>query len=462
MDPTAVTHAPASLFSCDIPRLLRSAVSHHRAGRRLQAQRLYVEVLRLQPQHPEALHHLGVLALQSGEVQAAAALIRRAVASPAAPAAWRSNLAVALKSAGRADEALACYDRAIELAPADAHAHYNRAILLKDMLRLPEAIEGYSRALALKPDHHGAAGNLALALLLAGEFERGWALYESRWQRVESVRSRSGRPVTHWTGRAPLAGRSLLLWSEQGLGDTLQFCRYASLAAERGAHVALRVQPELVALMQSLAGVHEIGPVQEGEVAADLHAPLMSLPLAFGTRVETIPARDAYLRAPRDRVAAWERRLGPKTRPRVGLAWSGSPRTEDRGRRSIALAELAASLPADWDWISLQRDVKPQDEPALRSHAQLRHFGPELHDFVDTAALCELVDLVVSVDTSVVHLAGALGKPDWVLLPFSPDWRWLLDREDSPWYPSMRLWRQPRPGDWSAVLARVGDALAAH
>jgi hypothetical protein len=244
------------------------------------------------------------------------------------------------------------------------------------------------------------------------------------------------------------------------LGDTLQFCRYAKEVAALGANVLLEVRSALVPLLAGMEGVTRV--LQEGSPlpAFDYHCPLMSLPLAFKTDLHNIPSsRIPYIRSDAARVAAWREKLGIRTKPRVGLVWSGSIAHKNDGNRSMALAEILP-LVCDWaEWVSLQKDLSESDAALLASRADIRHVGGELKDFADTAALVELMDVVVTVDTSVAHLAGAMGRPVWILLPWNPDWRWLLDREDSVWYPTARLFRQPAIGDWAIPVRRLREEL---
>lgn len=264
-------------------------------------------------------------------------------------------------------------------------------------------------------------------------------------------------PQPLWDGREPLAGKTLLLQAEQGLGDTLQFCRYASVAQQQGARVVLEAQPPLVPLLRSLQGASQVVARGDPLPAFDVHCPLMSLPVAFGTTLDSVPSAVPYLEAPAERVQAWRSRLGPAKAPRVGLAWSGSRTHRQDRERSLALERLLAALPPGLTYVSLQKEVRDTDRPAMQG---LQDMGAELADFADTAALCEQLDLVISVDSSVAHLAGALGRETWLLLPFNADWRWLLRRADSPWYPGMRLLRQPVAGDWDAVLDGLRPAMA--
>jgi hypothetical protein len=296
--------------------------------------------------------------------------------------------------------------------------------------------------------------------LRLGDFATGWREYEWRWEEKpwKGAKPRFARP--EWLGAEPLAGKTLLLYNEQGLGDTLQFCRYAKRAAESGANVVLVVQPQLRSLLAGLEGTTRVLERRSELPAFDCHCPLPSAPLAFKTGLDTIPADIPYIRSDPALVGAWRERLGAKTRPRVGVAWSGNPGHLNDRNRSVALAQMLPLASEEGEWVSLQKDTRAADARVLASRSDIRHFGEALGDFADTAALVEHMDVVVTVDTSVAHLAGAMGKPTWILLPFNPDWRWLLDREDSPWYPTARLFRQPAIGDWASVIARVRDELA--
>lgn len=341
-----------------------------------------------------------------------------------------NNLGGALSDLGRPAEALACYDRALAIRPDDVSAHFGRS----------------------RP------------LLLRGEYAEGWREFE--WRRrggtAEAIKLR-GFAQPQWQGE-DVAGKTLLLHAEQGFGDTLQFCRYASLVGAT-ARVILEVQPPLVRLCSSLAGVAQVVARGEPPPAFDLHCPLMSLPLAVGTTLDTIPSEVPYLAADPELVAGWRERLAGLDGLQVGLVWAGSLRPEpelsaiDR-RRSITLAMMAPLGEASGvSFISLQKREPGAQSANAELGLALHDFTANLQDFADTAALIEALDLVISVDTSVAHLAGALGKPIWLLNRFDTCWRWLLDRDDSPWYPQLRQFRQPRPGDWNSALHAARDAL---
>jgi hypothetical protein len=293
---------------------------------------------------------------------------------------------------------------------------------------------------------------------LLGDFVQGWRQYEWRFKQEELVAPNRDFGVPRWHGTEALEGRTILLHFEQGLGDTIQFCRYAKALAQQGARVILEVQEPLKSLLAQVEGVHSIIAHGEPLPTFDLYSPLLSLPLAFGTDLSSIPA-PAALRAGERHVAAWKRRLGKDTRPRVGLVWSGNSFHINDQSRSIPLADFSQILCEGAAFCSLQTEVREADRLALKARPEIRICSDQIRDFSDTAALIEAMDLVITVDTSVAHLAGSMGKPVWILLPANPDWRWMLERDDSPWYPTARLFRQPEQGDWSSVLHRVREAL---
>lgn len=413
--------------------------------------------LALQPAFPAALKARGDALLDLAQPAAALASLQRALAlEPRYPTALTSR-ALALIELDRPAEALASCDQALTLDPALVRALKVRGDSLFALKRGHEAVESYERALALNPRYAAARLNAGLCRLSVGDFGRGWKDYEARLELPEAARVKRGFNLPRWTGAEPIAGKTLLLHADQGLGDTIHFCRYADLLAKRGAIVALAVQPQLKSLLATLASTPAI--VSEGESgAADLSCPLLSAPLACGTRADTIPADVPYLASDPRRLAHWQSRLGPRTAPRIGLVWSGNPQNPRNRKRAIPLAQAAALVDPRAQFVSLQKEASDA-ERSLLAGLNVAHFGEELRDFGDTAALVDCTDLVVTVDTAVAHLAGAMGKRTWILLPYVPDWRWLWDRDDSPWYPSVRLFRQPAAGDWESVLRDVGAQL---
>jgi hypothetical protein len=296
-------------------------------------------------------------------------------------------------------------------------------------------------------------------LLLTGDFEQGWPLYEQRWENKNLDLKKWTVPQPLWLGVEPLDGKTIVLHAEQGFGDTIQFCRYAKLVCALGARVILQVPKSLVPLLVGLDDVAELRDMQQPLPDFDYHCPLMSLPLAFKTTLTTIPSTTRYLQASQTKLTEWTHKLGQKTKPRVGLVWSGNPAHKNDENRSLKLEQLLTILPKGIDYICLQKEVRASDQELLNNQVAIKTFCHALNDFSDTAALCELMDVVISVDTSVAHLASALGKATWVLLPYAPDWRWLLNRQDSPWYQSVRLYRQGEQRDWHNVLQQIANDL---
>jgi predicted O-linked N-acetylglucosamine transferase (SPINDLY family)/ADP-heptose:LPS heptosyltransferase len=472
---------------------LQQAVSLHQQGQLADAEILYKEILQTQPQQADALHLLGAIAKQRGQAQIAVDLISQSLKINPNNAAAHSNIALAFQALNRFDDALASYDNALAIQPDYAEALFNQGITLQCLDRFDEAIDSYDRALAIQPEHAETAFNKGVALehfkrfneaiasyeyaftiqpdcakahwnsglcrLLLGDFDTGWKEYEWRWKTDESKNILVKFSKPQWFGEETLQDKTILLHSEQGLGDTIQFCRYAKLVADLGARVILEVQKPLLRLLTNLEGIDQLVVRDSPLPDFDLHCPLLSLPLAFKTRLDSIPANNPYLFSEPDKVKHWQKILGEKTLPRVGLVWAGSSTHQNDHNRSLTLQELLPLLTPHCHYVSLQKDLRDQDAELLAEQPILQHYGEQLNDFTDTAALCELMDIVISVDTSVAHLAAAMGKPTWILLPFIPDWRWLLSRDDSPWYPAVRLFRQTQHGDWQSVIERVSHEL---
>ncbi|NTW51221.1 MAG: tetratricopeptide repeat protein [Chlorobiaceae bacterium] len=358
------------------------------------------------------------------------------------------------------DAALDSFDHAITLRPDYAEAYSNRAIPLLVLKQFDAAMDSFDRAITINPDYADAYWNKALVMLMTGNYKKGWTLYEWRWKvdGFPSPRRNFTQPL--WIGNESIEGKTILLHSEQGLGDTIQFCRYVKLVKDLGARVIVEADASLIGLLSQLDGVAKLVAKGDALPFFDLHCPLLSLPLAFNTTLETIPSSSGYLSADTEKVIEWAQRLGPKTKPRIGLVWNGSITHTNDHNRSVSLLSLTRHLPPGFQYISLQKEVRDTDRPLLDSAANIVHPGDDVTDFNDTAALCELMDLVISIDTSVAHLSAAMGKPTWILLPFLPDWRWLLDRDDSPWYASARLYRQEALGDWHGAFTKVGNDLS--
>jgi tetratricopeptide (TPR) repeat protein len=433
----------------------------------------YRQAVALQPDHLQAHVNLGNLLADLDRPAEALVSYDRALAIQADLPQALSNRADVLRMLGRHAEALDCCGQAIALDPSFSDALINRAAVLFELSSHREAVADYEAALRLDPHRAEAETHCGCALLALGDFEAGWARYEAR-TRITEDRSRFvadrafGRP--QWRGEQSLEGKTILLHSEQGLGDTLQFCRYANLAKAAGARVVLEAERPLLALLGTLVGADTV--VEKGMALPDfdLHCSLMSLPRAFRTTLDTVPAGIPYLHADPAKAQAWAERLGEPRRRRVGLVWSGGFRPDRpqlwavNRRRNIALEKLAPLAAADADFYSLQKGEPAESElkdlvakgwngPAITD------FTADLHDFADTAALMENLDLVIAVDTSTAHLAGAMGKPVWLFNRFDSCWRWMTERSDSPWYPTLRLFRQRTFGEWGPVVEEVVRAL---
>jgi tetratricopeptide (TPR) repeat protein len=417
----------------------------------------YERAIVARPDHVTASCNRGATLLQLGRLDKALASFDYALTLAPNHAEALSNRGITLHRLSRFEEALASYDRALTARPNYAEALCNRGVTLHEMRRFDDALESYAQALAARPDYAEAHFNEGLSRALIGDYQRGLQKFEWRWRAEQRDQKRDFRQPL-WLGTDDIAGKTILIHAEQGFGDTVQFARYVPMVAARGARVILAVQRPLRRLMESLGGATDIVARGEKLPAFDLHCPLLSLPLAFGTRPETIPSATPYLHASSADLARWKERLGPRRRPLVGLTWSGGPTLR---HRSTKLKELLPLLDSSRHatFVGLQKEIPPEDLPTLTNQSSLLHFGHEFSDFADTAAVIAQLDLVISVDTAIAHLAGALAKPVWVLLPYVPDWRWGLDRNDCPWYPSARLFRQDECRAWDRVVARLDSAV---
>jgi tetratricopeptide (TPR) repeat protein len=447
----------------------------------------------LAPDDINVLHQHANALLSLGRSEDALAEFRQVLARAPRHGEARLNCGIVCAALGRLDEAVAEFDAALTLVPGHPAVHYNRALALHDLGRYSEAVQAHDRALAAAPQHAGAwlhrgralaalkridealasygkAGALrkndpdvefseALALLASDDYRRGFAKYEARWRRTGMPALRSRRQPL-WLGEYPLAGKTVLLHAEQGFGDTIQFARYVPLLAAAGPKkIVLEVQSELTALLARLAGDATLIARGEALPPFDVHCPLGSLPLAMGTDFTDVPAPIPYLSADGGAVAKWSARLGAIERPRIALAWSGNAGHYNDHNRSIPFPRLVPLLGLPARFISVQRDLRQEDAERLAAEPRVTHLGGDLENFTDTAAVLAQCDLVIGADTAVAHLAGAMGRPLWVLIPFAPDWRWTLNGETSPWYPAARLFRQTALGDWDNVVARVAAEL---
>jgi Tfp pilus assembly protein PilF len=477
-----------------IDAAFEKAQALHHAGKAQQAATLYQQIIQVQPDHSDTLTMYGFLMFQCGRHEDSLRLFEQALkVNPESARDWL-NCGIVLNSMKRYEDALASHERALQLDPDFPEAYLNRGVVLQEMNRLDEAVASYDRALKLRPEYVDALYNRgnalrsleryeealenwvraqaispdfahahyaeALCRLLLGDYARGWEQYEWRSKGMSNIAPRQfSQPL--WLGHEDIAGKTILLHAEQGFGDTIQFCRYAQHVTALGATVLLEVQPPLATLMSTLEGPKKVLPRGEPLPDFDFHTPLLSLPLAcLPTLGTTIPAQTPYLSAQPEKMEIWRREHGDDKRLRVGLAWSGSIKQGNDRNRSMCLTDLAPLLEnREVTFISVQKEVRDHDQAMLAESPQITHFGERLHDFADTAALMATLDLIITVDTSVAHLAGALGKPTWIMLAHVPDWRWLLEGTDCPWYPTAKLYRQPKAGDWSSVIDSISEDL---
>ncbi|MFT4121046.1 tetratricopeptide repeat protein [Bradyrhizobium sp.] len=466
----------------------------YRQGRLDEAAAAYRGVLAREPGNVAALRLLGLILHEAGRLDEAAAIYRRTCARDPDDHVIASNLGACLSELGALDDAIACCRQALRLKPDHAPAHTNLGIVFEKLERVDEAVAAHRRAVAADPGYAKGHANLAVALrnageidealavshravaldpeqplaqynhahflLMNGDFPNGFETY--RWRRQCKMLS-DGDPTfsePEWQGE-PLDGRTLLLFAEYGLGDALHFVRYLPMVTARGGTIILQVQPALASLLRTLPGVTVVArgvPLPP----FDLQLPLMSLPRLFGTTLHNIPADVPYLEADPAKVARWRAALAGVKQLKVGVVWAGNPKHKgDRQRSLSAEAVLPRLVMPGVQFYSLQKEPRPEDGPVLAALGDdIIDLAPTLGDFSDTAAAVAALDLVIAVDTSVAHLAGALGRPVWMLTPYALDWRWLRDREDSPWYPTMRLFRQRRPREWDDPLMRLSAALA--
>jgi tetratricopeptide (TPR) repeat protein/ADP-heptose:LPS heptosyltransferase len=421
----------------------------------------YAQAIALDPRLGDPYYNRGIALFELARYAKALTSYDQALALGFNGAAVYGNRAKALGALELTADAVRDFDTAIALKPDYAEAHNNRGNALWTLGQHQAAIDAYRQALALDPGLADAHWNLGLALLRTGRFDEGLPHYEWRNRRNNPVAIRA-LIQPRWTGAEDLAGKTLFVFWEQGLGDTINFARYLKPLAARGASIVFSVPESLRSLLSQLdPNIQIIGPA-ETPARFDYQIPVMSLALASRTNLQSIPSSPGYLAADPALSAAWKARLPVNGRPSIGLAWSGNPQMEDDRNRSTRLESFLPLLSANRNWISVQKEVREVDAALLRDTPAIRQVGDRLRDFADTAALIDALDLVVTVDTSVAHLAGALGKPAWILLCHNPDWRWLRDRDDSPWYPSARLFRQAKPGDWAGVIARVVTEMQAY
>jgi hypothetical protein len=430
----------------------------HTTGRQEEAIASYRQALLLAPDHPEIRYNLGNACLELGRLDEALAAYDAALAVQPDPVGALVNRGNTLLRLNQPLKAIASYDSALLAMPGHPQILTNRGHALRRLDRPDEALVEFAAALATAPEFAEAHFEAAMTRLSLGDFARGWKQYEWRWKAGAFARHRRPFGQPPWLGNEPVGGKTILLHAEQGFGDTIQFVRYAPLLAGQGANVICEVQPELKPLLSQLAGV-TVMAAGEPLPAFDLHCPLLSLPLALKTQLAAIPADVPYLAAPAQRVAQWRERL-PRGRPCAGFVWSGSPTHKNDANRSIALARLATVFEnPPLQCFGLQTELRAADREVLRDLPNLTQLGDDIGDFTDTAAIISLLDIVITVDTAAAHLAGALGKPVVILLPYAADFRWMRERADTPWYPTAKLLRQATFGDWGSVIADLCGEL---
>ena len=443
-----------ALHPDDIAALTARGEAQLRRKNQTEATNIFRRIVERWPNEWVGHNGLGVALNGQGRIDEAIALYEKAIElGPHQPGPW-NNLGYARVGQGRIDEGIRCYEKSLSFRPdfADAHNNLGNAYLAK--LDLDAAMRCYENALYFQPDHSDAHWNRALLHLLRGDFDRGWLEYEWRWLKFPEVRRYFRQPL--WDG-FDITGKTILLHAEQGFGDSIQFVRFAAQVEARGATVNLECQSELEGLLQHVPGVARTFSRGDPLPPFDVHCPLLSLPRALALTTINIPNQVPYIKVDQNLCRKWERRLkDDKSFFKIGIVWAGARTHRGDAERSIALEMLAPLASVDRVRLfSLQKDQAPPNP----SSVELVDFSRDLHDFADTAALITNLDLVIGVDTAVVHLAGALGKKVWTLLPFSPDWRWLLNRDDSPWYPTLRLFRQLSPQDWTGAIASMLESL---
>jgi tetratricopeptide (TPR) repeat protein len=420
----------------------------------------YRRVIKLNPFFLHAYYYLGEAFQDKGEIDEAVMYYKKELELNPDHADTYNNMGIILHSKGKIDEAIRYYEKALMLNPCSENVYNNFAIALKDSGVLDKAIYCYQKALELNSAQAVIHYGLSMTLLLDGNFKEGWKEYEWRWKTKDFFQYARNFTKPLWDG-SDIAGRTILLHDEQGSGDTIQFIRYASLIAQRDANVVVECHRALVSLLKSVDGIQQVIVRGEELPEFDLYCPLLSLPLMFNTTLESIPAKVPYIVVDPLLVQKWKDKLRyDNSKFKVGLVWAGKPEHKNDRNRSCHLEVFSplAEL-GDISFYSLQKGWAAEEAKNPPGGMKLIDYTEEISDFSDTSGLIMNLDLIVSVDTSVVHLAGALGKPVWTLLPFAPDWRWLLIREDCPWYPTMRLFRQHSPGDWESVIANVKDEL---
>lgn len=419
----------------------------------------YTKAMQTKPNHPPLISNYGNALQGLKRFEEAITYYDRALAiDPKFASGW-FNRGNALRALGQDEKASENYERALNLDDNLTEAVLNRGVVMLDARDLQQAVFCFEFVKLRDPNNVKANFNLGYCNLLLGNLKEGWKGYEWRWKSDDLKLVKVELPFPIWNGEQPIKNKRLLVYSEQGFGDLIQFCRYIEILDKMGAQVILVCHDTLAPLMHTLAGVTQI--IVPGQLIpeVDYYINMMSVPMAVDTELATIPAKPSYLSSDSVKVAVWQEKLGVSKAPKVGIVWSGNVEYKNDVKRSIPIQQMMELAHKGLELICLQKEIRKEDKTKLAKYPKVKFYGDSLHDFSDTAALIELMDVVVTIDTSVAHLAGALGKPVWILLPFNSDWRWFLEREDSPWYPSVRLFRQKKSGDWGSVVQRVKGEL---
>lgn len=422
-----------------------------------QASILFQHLASITPNSAPTMNALGISLYHSGKYKEALNQLQKALNLNQASPEIYNNIGLALHKLNRFEEAIEHYSKAITLNQNYADAISNRGLTLQSMRKIHDALRDFNKSIEINPSHADAHWNRSLLNILSGNFEEGWQEYEWRWKSYSKKWARTFKQAL-WLGNESLESKTIYIYPEQGLGDFIQFCRYIPMLSEQGAEVILESPSPLIGLALSLHG--NIKVIKSGEHTPhfDYQCPIMSLPLAFKTTLDTIPKHTPYLYTDKEKLNSWNKLLGIKKLPRVGLAWSGAKGQANDHNRSMRLESLLPLLELPYEFHSLQKEVRPEDESTLNQTSIVDH-RTDLVDFADTAALIECMDLVIAVDTSIAHLAGALNKELFILLAFNADYRWLLNRDDCPWYPNAHLIRQHQIGEWGAPIEELFERI---
>ena len=422
-----------------------------------EALKSFESIVKIKPELASGHNGLGISLYALGRYEEALSSLNNALAINQQHPQIFNNLGLVLYKLNQLEDAIKHYNHALQLNPNYADAYSNRGLTLQALKRTDEAEQDFDRCLALNPDHADAKWNKALIKISLGEYEEGWKLYEWRWKSFSKKWARHyEKPL--WLGEESLKGKSILIYPEQGYGDFIQFFRYIPKLQALGAKVILETPAPLISLITESST--EVEVVESGKKLPkfDFQCPILSLPLAFKTNLNSVPNTFPYLKASPEKIKAWQEKLGVKTKKRIGLAWSGSKEHKNDHNRSIALVKLSSLLETPVEFHSLQKEIRDSDK-AFLENSSIRNHQNDIHDFSDTAALIESMDLVITVDTAIAHLAGSLNKPFLLLLPFHADYRWMLDRSDSPWYVTGKLFRQNQVGDWETMISDLKHHL---